>query len=89
MRSKNSKPFTRAESAHLEAVKSVACVICDAPPPSAAHHVRQGDHFTVCALCTDCHQGSRNGIHGQQVMWKLRKMDEWMALNETLRRVYG
>ena len=86
MRSKNSKPFTRAESAHLEAVKSVACVLCDAPPPSAAHHIQQGDHFTTVALCLDCHQGP-TGWHGTKVLWRIRKWDELDALNETLRRI--
>ena len=88
MRSKNSKPFTRAESAHLEAVKSAACVLCDAPPPSAAHHIQQGDHFTTVALCWECHQGPM-GWHGTKVLWRLRKWDELDALNETLRRVLG
>jgi hypothetical protein len=89
MRSKNSKPFSRAEAAHLEAVKSVACVVCDAPPPSDAHHIRQDDHFTTVALCRDCHQGSENGWHGRKTLWRVRKWDELDALNETLRRVYG
>jgi hypothetical protein len=88
MRSKNSKAFTAEEAAHLEAVKSVACVICDAPPPSAAHHIQQGDHFTTVALCWECHQGPM-GWHGTKVLWRVRKWDELDALNETLRRVLG
>lgn len=88
MRSKNSKAFTRGESAHVEAVKSVPCVVCDAPAPSAAHHVVQGDHYTVIAVCWHCHQGPQ-GIHGDKTLWRIRKLDEWGALNETLRRVYG
>lgn len=86
MRSKNSKAFTKAEAAHLEAVKSVACVICDAPPPSEAHHIVQGDHFTTVALCTECHTG-RGGWHREKTMWRIRKWQEIDALNETLRRV--
>ena len=88
MRSKNSKAFTAGERAHLEAVKSVACVVCDDPPPTAAHHVNQGDHYTTVALCWECHQG-KDGWHGTKTLWRIRKMDEWDALNETLRRVYG
>lgn len=87
MRSKNSKAFTKTEASHLEAVKLCACVICDSPPPSDAHHIRQGDHFTCVALCKDCHQGSDNGWHGRKVMWRVRKWDELDALNETLRRL--
>lgn len=87
MRSKNSPRITPAESAHMARVKSVACVVCDAPPPSEAHHIRQGDHMTTVALCVDCHRGSVNGWHGQKTMWRVRKWDELDALNETLRRV--
>ena len=86
MRSKNSKSFTKAEATHLEAVKSVACVICDAPPPSEAHHIVQGDHFTTVALCAECHTG-RGGWHREKTMWRIRKWQEIDALNETLRRV--
>ena len=86
MRSKNSKAFTKAEASHLEAVKSVACVICDHPPPSEAHHIVQGDHFTVVALCTECHTGV-GGWHRNKTMWRIRKWTEIDALNETLRRV--
>lgn len=91
MRSKNSRAHDADESAHLAAVKSVACVCCDAPPPVEAHHVVQGDHFTACALCKECHTGKR-GIHGDQSAMRLRfriggTAGELRAINETLRRV--
>ena len=86
MRSKNSKAFTRAESAHIEAVKSVNCAVCGAPPPSAAHHINQGDHFTTVALCWECHQG-KQGIHGDRTLWRIFKHDELSALNVTLKQV--
>ena len=91
MRSKNSRAFTAAESAHLAAVKSVACATCDAPAPSIAHHVVQGDHFTTVALCQPCHVG-KGGVHGDQTMLRLRYRigglhGEQRAINETLRRV--
>jgi len=89
MRSKNSKPMTRAEAAHVEAVKLLPCSVCDSPGPSDAHHIKQGQHFTVVALCKDCHQGSFNGIHGQRRMWLVRKMDELDALAVTLGRLHG
>lgn len=88
MRSKNAKPIKPAESEHMAAVKSVACVVCDTPAPSAAHHIKQGRHFLTVALCWECHQG-KQGIHGDKTLWRIRKMDEWDALNETLRRVNG
>jgi hypothetical protein len=93
VRTKNARRITPAESDHLAAVKSVACVICDAPAPSIAHHVVQGDHYTTVAVCEACHVG-RGGIHGDQSMWRLRyriggTAAELLAINETLRRVYG
>lgn len=91
MRSKNSKAHTAAESEHLARVKLVACVLCDAPPPSVAHHVVQGDHHTTIALCQSCHVGP-GGVHGDQTMLRLRYriaglQGELRAINETLRRI--
>lgn len=87
MRTKNARAITAAERAHLELVKWLQCSVCDAPGPSDAHHIKQGQHFTVVALCKDCHQGSYNGIHGQRRMWTVMKMDELDALAVTLRRI--
>lgn len=72
-------------------VKSCACVLCDRPAPSEAHHIRQGEHYTTVALCLDCHR-MPEGVHGDQSMLRLRfrvggKDGELAALNETLRRV--
>lgn len=91
MRTKNARAITAAESAHLDLVKRCACVLCDAPPPSIAHHVVQGDHFTTVSLCEHCHVG-RGGIHGDQTMLRIRfrivgTAGELRAINETLRRV--
>lgn len=88
MRSKNSKAINKGESAHLEKVKSSGCAVCGAGPFVNAHHVVQGDHFTTIGLCDDCHTGPM-GIHGDKTLWRIHKMDEWSALNETLRRIYG
>lgn len=91
MRTKNSARITLAESEHLALVKSCACVLCDAGPPSIAHHVVQGDHYTTVAVCEPCHVG-RMGIHGDQTMLRIRfklagLQAEVRAINETLRRV--
>ena len=93
MRTKNAARITPAESEHMRRVKSVACVLCDAPPPCAAHHVEQGDHWTVIAVCESCHVGPK-GIHGDQTMLRLRfksggARGELLAINATLARVYG
>lgn len=85
MRTRNAARITDAERRHMERVKSLPCAICDAPAPSEAHHIRQGDHFTTIPLCPDCHRGSENGWHGRKTMWRIRKWDELDALNATLR----
>lgn len=87
MRTKNAKRITPDESEHMRLVKLCPCSVCSEPPPSAAHHIVQGDHYTTVALCDDCHQGSVNGLHGQKVMWRIYKMDELGALNVTIRNV--
>jgi hypothetical protein len=76
-----------AERRHLQRVKSLPCSVCNAPPPSSAHHIVQGQQYTTVALCYDCHQGSLMGWHGQKRAWAIRKMDELDALNETIRRL--
>lgn len=86
MRSQRSKPFTDAERSHIERVKMLPCSVCDAPAPSDAHHIRQGRHFAVIALCKDCHQG-KNGWHGTKTNWRIYKTDEIDALNTTLSRL--
>lgn len=86
MQSKNKKAPTTAESRHITWVKDQSCVICDAPGPSDCHEINQGQWFTSLPLCKDCHQGSHNGIHGNKHIWKVLKMDELSALNETIRR---
>lgn len=91
MRTRNATRITPAEAAHLAKVKRIDCCLCDAPGPGEAHHVEQGDHFTALGVCPLCHRGP-NGIHGDQTMLRLRfkavgLRGEFLALNETLRRV--
>jgi cytochrome c5 len=88
MRSKNSRPLTVREAAHVELVKQLPCSVCDAPGPSDAHHIEQGLQYIVVALCKDCHQGPVMGWHGQKRAWAVRKMNELDALNVTIRRMY-
>lgn len=79
--------YTAAERVHVARVKELPCSVCDAPGPSDAHHIEQGLHFCVIALCKDCHQGSHNGWHGRRSLWKLKHMVEIDALNVTLQRL--
>jgi len=80
--------ITASERKHLARVKSLPCSVCNAPPPSSAHHVRQHRQYTCIALCYDCHQGSKMGWHGEKIAWKIKKMDELDALNITLQRLF-
>ena len=87
MRSKNKPAPTAAERRHIERVAALACVVCDAPGPSEVHEIKQGQWFTSCALCPDCHRGAFNGLHGQKRMWAVKKMDELDALAATVAQV--
>lgn len=86
MQSKN-KRTTQAEREHLARVKELPCSVCDAPPPSDAHHIKQSSAYTCVALCKSCHQGSLMGWHGQKRAWALHKMDELDALDVTIQRL--
>lgn len=82
----NSK-MNAAERRHVAAVKELPCSVCGTAGPSDAHHIKQGNHFTVVALCKSCHQGSLMGWHGQKRAWAIAKMDEIDALNVTIRNL--
>lgn len=69
-------------------VKEQPCSVCATPGPSDAHHIKQGNHYTVVALCKSCHQGSKMGWHGEKRAWAIAKMDENDALNVTLANVF-
>jgi hypothetical protein len=87
---------SKAERAHIERVKSLPCSLCGKSAPSDAHHLLEGriqgrrcaDWCTI-PLCKDCHQGERNGIHGQQIMLKVMKETELSLLAQTIENLYG
>lgn len=79
--------LNQRERKHLAMVKALPCSVCDAPGPSEAHHLVQGQQFTAVALCQDCHRGSILGWHGQRRAWAVRKMDELDALDKTIMRL--
>lgn len=76
-------------------VKELPCAVCGAHGPSDAHHILEGrtpgrkspDLCTI-PLCRDCHQGSRNGIHGRRVMWDVMKKTELGCLADTIRKLF-
>ncbi len=77
----------KAEKKYLEWVKAQPCGLCGQVGPSDAHHIIQHQQYLCIPLCKDCHQGSFNGIHGQQRMWKIKKASEWTVLNDTIERL--
>lgn len=87
MYSKNKLKPSASEKSHIERIKSMSCIICQAQAPSECHEINQGQWFTSMPLCADCHRGSLNGIHGQKRLWNVYKMDELSALNETIRKL--
>lgn len=87
MQTKNAKSLTASEREHIGRVKELACSVCDLRGPSDAHHIKQGQHWTVVALCKECHQGVHLGWHGRKAAWAVRKMDELDALAVTIRRL--
>lgn len=86
MRSKNKPKPSKAEAAHIERIKEMACIVCDASGPSDCHEPEQGLWFISMPLCKECHQG-KDGWHGTRLRWRLRKMTELLAINETLRKL--
>lgn len=87
MHSKNKPQMTSAERAHVDQVKSLSCAVCNACGPSEAHEIEQGEWFLSVPLCASCHRDNLNGIHGAKVMWKVMKVTEMSALNDTIRRL--
>jgi hypothetical protein len=87
MQSKNKKRPTAVEHEHIERIKEMECGVCDAPGPSDAHEMNQGQWFTAMPLCRDCHMGSFNGIHGQKRIWNAQKKDEMSVLNDTIKKL--
>lgn len=89
MRTKNARAHDDIESAYIADVKRCACVVCDAVPPSEAHHPEQGLHLCVIACCKPCHGGPGypHGWHGDKSRWRVAKMTPLRAINETRRRV--
>lgn len=72
---------------HYARIKAMSCGVCGATAPSEAHHIVQGQHWTIVPLCPDCHRGSFNGWHGQRRIWNVLKLDEIAVLNNTIKEM--
>lgn len=88
MQSKSKPRQTKAEATHAEAVAALPCSVCDAPPPSEVHEIKQGAWWLSAAVCPDCHRGNHNGWHGRRHIWKVKRMDDLDALAVTIRRLF-
>jgi len=71
------------------------CVVCGAEPVEV-HHILEGrcpgrrsPDWLAIPVCPDCHRGAKNGIHGEQAMWKVMKKTEHDCLAQTLEALYG
>lgn len=87
MNSKNKKAPTVAEKHHIERIKEMDCVVCDASGPSECHEIKQGQWFTSLPLCPSCHRDGFMGLHGQKRMWAIKKMDEIDGLAIAIERL--
>lgn len=78
--------INKAEKAHLLAVKSLPCGVCEASPPCDAHHITQNgrrvSHYATIPLCRTCHDQVPNGA-----MWRIYKKTELLVLAETIERL--
>ena len=79
--------MNKHERSWVELVKNQACSVCGVSGPSDAHHIKQGNHYTVVALCKSCHQGSVMGWHGQKRAWLIGKLEPIDALNRTIENI--
>lgn len=86
MQSKNKLKPTAAERAHIERIASMDCVVCGATGPSEVHEPEQGLWFASMPLCSACHRGPE-GWHGTRLRWKLRKVSELSAINQTIKEL--
>jgi hypothetical protein len=86
MQSKNKPKPTKAEADHIARIAGLDCIVCAAPGPSEVHEPEQGLWFASMPLCAACHRGPE-GWHGTRLRWKLRKVSELSAINDTIKEL--
>lgn len=86
MQSKNKPRPTVAEAEHIALIAGMDCIVCEAPGPSEVHEPEQGLWFAAMPLCPACHRGT-DGWHGTRQRWKLRKVSELSAINDTIKEL--
>lgn len=84
--------MTSAEKQHLDRVASLPCCLCG-DTPVQVHHVREGQgmaqrasNWLTVPLCHSCHTGPK-GVHGDQTMLRIFKMDEMEMLADTIKKL--
>lgn len=84
--------MTSAEKQHLDRVASLPCCLCG-DTPVQVHHVREGQgmaqrasNWLTVPLCPSCHTGPK-GVHGDQTMLRIFKMDEMEMLADTIKKL--
>lgn len=87
---------TAAERDHMARVASLPCVLCERLGQhqwtrTTVHHLREGqgvaqraNHRLTIALCEDCHQDSRLGMHGDRTLLRIANVDELDLLGDTI-----
>jgi hypothetical protein len=88
MQSKNKRGMRVAEKDYVSRVAQCPCAVCRSAGPVEVHEIKQGQWFTSVALCPGCHRHPADGLHGQKVMWRVKKMDELDALAQTLQDIW-
>jgi len=86
LQSKNKPAPTKAEREHIARIAELDCIVCSAPGPSEVHEPEQGLWFASMPLCAACHRGP-DGWHGTRLRWKLRKVSELSAINQTIKEL--
>lgn len=75
---------------YLEAVKSLPCAVCGAPPPSDAHHcihdrfgTRKVSDLDAIPLCKRHHQWGPEAIHSGKESWRKKHGPDWGFIEQT------
>ena len=84
----------RAGKIHMQMVKQLPCIICNAPPPSDAHHcicerygTRKAPDAETIPLCKACHQDGPHAIHVSKHTWIERNGNDFEYLPEVRRMI--
>lgn len=93
--------MTAAETAHLNAVAALGCIICDrmgySDTPAEIHHIRTGQgaarrasHFDTIPLCPEHHRGN-SGLHGlgRKAFERHYRVTEMELLREVQKKING